>query len=178
MCKCIFIIHLSKWDVYIPPLLLVLRHLFRRGDAQPGRVRSGGWLRGHRIFQTQQDWRNTSLQRLWAACTKPVQARARQTPSMDNRKWTQSLSPSQEAIQNWQLRGEGICFLQCPTLGSRSTTSRAGPMIEHSQPHKWTPCLGVGRLRKIWKELWDRKRIWSKYIKFSKNKLKCHYYYH
>lgn len=85
--------------MYIPPLLLVLRDPSEEGVQRLGESE---------VVDDSTDTAGLTHYKLTSSSTEPVQARARQNPSVDNRKCTQSLSPSQEAFQNWQLCGEGI----------------------------------------------------------------------
>lgn len=189
MCKCIFIIHLSKWDVYIPPLLLVLRDLFRRGGAQPGRVRSGGWLRGHRrtdAIQAHRDreQRAQSLSRLEPGKLPAwTTGNGRKVSALVKKLFKTGNSVEREFVffnvQHWVADQPHPG--QAPWSSTVNHTNGLRALFHFTlfnERKKEYEDGGVGRLKKIWKELWDRKKIWSKYIKFSKNKLKCHYYYH
>lgn len=180
MCKGIFIICLSKWDTFITPLLLMLRDLFRRGSAKTVRARSGGWLPGNSVFQTQQDW---CIHELPRECKQPAHlpklqpdktpawtiGSGHKTPAwtIENGHKSSPLAKKLFKIDDY-LERKSVFF-----KGAQGITAISWdrPHVKHSRPtqnglrasfsflllyfmrEKEYGDEWVGRLRKIWKEL-------------------------
>lgn len=95
---------IREWDIFIKLFPSSSRNLCKRGSIKIIRARGSELLQENSVFQTQQDW--------WTHgdCVRMhrhAQIKGRQSPSTEQRKWTQSLIPNQEAIWNWYQPGRG-----------------------------------------------------------------------
>lgn len=171
--------------MYIPPLLLVLRDPSEEGVQRRGESEVVRWLHGHSRTDALQ-----THKRLWAAAQSLSRLEPDKIPA-----WTTGNARRVSALVKKLFKTgnsmERKFVLQCPTLGSRSTASRAGPVVKHSQPTQMDSMLYFilfyfMKKKRIWRwgcreagkdleGVMGQEKIWSKYNKLSKNKLK-HYH--
>lgn len=111
-----------KSDAFIKPFPSRFRDLCKRWDRKTRVTRGDGWLQENSICQPQQNCHADGLAETGTACTRPPQVQARQNPSMQRGKWTQSPTSNQETVCNWHMMGEGKAVFPSRTALNASTT--------------------------------------------------------